>query len=295
MPATLSIEEVIDRHVAALTWRNLRPNTITQRRRILTRIAKQAAPLELLYLTADEVTMVLSARPLKPVSQRCYLAHLADFYAWCVQTGLRADDPTARIERPKTPRRLPRPIPDADLVRALDLAPNLQIRTVLMFAAYAGLRGCEIAAMRAEHLLLSGGEPVLIIADAKGGDEQTVALGPCLMELVEQLPDEGPLVPRADGKPGHRTSSSVGHLANNYLHSTGTAYTLHSLRHWFGTNLYASSAGDLLVTQKGLRHQWVSTTEGYVEISAAQVSAAILRLPAPAALASAAEARASAA
>lgn len=289
--AALSLEDVLERHVESLRWRNLRASTIEQRVRVLTRLARAADPWNLLELDGDQIRDLLGARqarPLHPASKRCYLAHLADFYRWCVQVGIRSDNAATSVERPRTPRRLPRPIADADLARALVLAPNLSIRATLMFAAYAGLRGCEIAAIAGDHLLMSQPEPVLLVAGAKGGDDQTVALAPCLLELAQQLPATGPVIPRGDGRPGHRTAGSLGHMANSYLHSIGIASTLHTLRHWFGTNLYVSSDGDLLATQKGLRHQWCSTTEGYVEISPAKVSAAIRRLPTPAALAQAA-------
>ena len=87
-------------------------------------------------------------------------------------------------------------------------------------------------------------------------------------------------MPRRDGQPGPVRPHLVSHLANNYLHDMGITHTLHTLRHWFGTNLHQAAGGDLRVTQEGMRHRSPVTTAGYAWVGASDVAAAVGRISA---------------
>ena len=80
-----------------------------------------------------------------------YMSQIKEFYRFLVATGYRPDDPSAGIPVPVTPRRLPRPIPEADLMRALECAPE-RIRLMIVLAAWCGLRCKELANLRREHI-----------------------------------------------------------------------------------------------------------------------------------------------
>ncbi len=67
------------------------------------------------------------------------------------------------------------------------------------------------------------------------------------------------------------TAASVSRKGNRFLHSLGIKATMHQLRHAFGTNVYQSSGGDLILTQGLLGHSSVATTQNY---AAADVSKA---------------------
>lgn len=277
LPGMGETHDLIARHQVHLVRRNLRPSTIYQRRRVVLRLDHQTAPRPILRLEPEEIAQALDARRIQPVTRAVELCHLRAFYDWAIDADLTATNPAAGVPRPRLPRRLPRPMPDLDKARAIERAPE-RIRPILILAAYAGLRAAEIAQLRTDHLV-PGSPPVLIIEVSKGGAPTTVPAHPRVVELLTSLPP-GWAVPRRDGLPGPVRPHLVSHLANGYLHDIGVAHTLHSLRHWFGTNLYRASAGDLRVTQEGMRHRSPVTTAGYTWVGASDVAAAVGLIPA---------------
>lgn len=53
---------------------------------------------------------------------------------------------------------------------------------------------------------------------------------------------------------------------------------LHRLRHWYGTTVQQLQ-GDLLVTQRALRHRQPTTTAGYARVTDPRVAEAVRSLP----------------
>jgi integrase len=188
-------------------------------------------------------------------------------------------DPTLRLHRPKLPRRLPRPMPDADVERALRFAPLPRVRPALYFAAYAGLRAIEIAQLRADDLHWS--DRYVFLRDQKGGGEGTVPLSAPLAEGLAtcQLPATGYLFPYLNGQPGHIPPHLLGGAVNRYLHDMGIAHTLHTLRHWYGTQVYRASNHDLRQTQELMRHRTPDTTALYTFVDPDERVSILDRLP----------------
>lgn len=265
-------------HLRDLRRANRCQSTIYQRRRVLARLARHAG-CHPIHATAEQVEAFLS-RPLSPESQACELAHLRQWYRWAVQRGHRGDEPTADIERPMIPRRLPRPIADADLALALEQAPD-RIRPWLYLAAYAGLRACEVAQLRADAVHPDASPPVIIIERSKGGGMSSVTMHPHLIEVLADcnLPRSGYLFRRGDGQPGPNAPHIISHLSNRYLRSLGLSDTFHSLRHWFGTNVYRSSGRDLRVAQESLRHRSPVSTAIYTFVDPGEQHNAVAGLP----------------
>lgn len=280
----LTTAELTDMHQGYLALRNMRPSTIYQRGRVLARLDRHLAPVGLLEADTEAVQRALLVRQLAPSTRAGELTHLASFYEWAMTAGLTTVDPTRTIPRPRLPRRLPRPMPDHHMVRAVTEAPNLRIRTIMMLAAYAGLRASEIAQARAEHLLLHQDPMLLVVEESKGGSPSTAVVPPVLAELLEQLPPRGYLVTRRDGGPGPNAGYTISHIANAYLHSIGIDHTLHTLRHWFGTWLYRASDHDLRATQEGMRHRSSASTVLYTWVSPGDVATAVAAMPTPAQL-----------
>jgi integrase len=59
------------------------------------------------------------------------------------------------------------------------------------------------------------------------------------------------------------------------------AVTFHQLRHFYGTETYAATGQDLLMTQRLMRHSSPSTTAGYAATADAVAAAAVARIPLP--------------
>lgn len=262
-------------HLEHLRARNLRPNYVDSRRRILRRL-DQFVEGNLLGATIDDLRQFLD-RELAPGSRATEIAHLRGFYRWALLEGLILADPTLRLERPKTPRPLPRPIASRDLAAVLGASSDL-IRPMLYLAAYAGLRACEIAPLRGEDLRLDDNPPLLIVVEGKGGVPGSVPISPVLETHLVRLPRRGWCFPRLDGAPGHLSRHRICQLCNGLMRGMGIDATLHMLRHWFVTEVYRTTR-DLRVAQKLARHASSSTTDGYTYIADRLGVDAVGRLP----------------
>lgn len=268
----------IDDHMRDMRRMNRCQSTIYQRRRVLTRLASSAG-CHPLHATVEQVEEYVY-RPLSPEARACELTHLRQFYQWAVKRGVRSDDPTVDLERPTLPRRLPRPISDDNLARALENAPD-RVRPWLYLAAYAGLRAGEVAQLRADALHVDAEPPVIVIERSKGGGMSSVSMHPHLIDVLAEcnLPRSGYLFRRFDGQPGPNAAHTISHVANRYLRSQGITDTFHSLRHWFGTNLYRQCGRDLRVAQEGLRHRSPVSTAIYTFVDPGEQANAVARLP----------------
>jgi integrase len=262
-------------HLDHCRLRNLRPGTIYQRGRALVRLRRALDGPELLDVDHEVMAGWYSALDLTPEARATELSHVRTFYRWALLEGLIESDPTLRLVRPRIPRRIPRPIGDDDLARALEGAPE-RVRPWLFLAAYSGLRACEIAGLRRRDVLDDADPPVIVVTDGKGGKQRVVPLAArVLAELrVSGLPPSGWLFSRADGKPGPLKPWSISGHANRSLRELGIPATLHQLRHHFGTSLYRSTH-DLRLTQEVMGHASPVTTAGYAAWSPTEAAVAV--------------------
>ncbi len=197
-------------------------------------------------------------------SRYAEISHLVQYYRWCVVHGHRADDPTLRLPKPKLPKLLPRPMSEANVEAAI-LGAERRVRLILVLAAYAGLRACEIAALHRTDIL-DGLEVPSLVAHGKGSKDRIVPMCDRVIEALREygVPQRGPLFPRLDGRAGAWTGPRVSMVANLYLHDQGIADTLHSLRHRAATG-WQRETGDLLVVATLLGHDNPATTMVYAQ------------------------------
>lgn len=229
----------------------------------------------LLDVDREDVQLWLDGRALAPRTRSVYLSALHCFYAWCVDEEMLTADPTVRIRRPLLPRTVPRPIADDDLCAAFRGAPP-RMRAWLCLAAYQGLRCKEIAGLRREDVLDRHRPPVLRVWHGKGGHQAILPLNPETLAALRcyGLPSRGYLF---TGRRGAMPPSSVSAMGNRYLHTVGIDATMHQLRHWFGTAVWAETK-DMRVTQEMMRHSHPGTTAGYSAFDPDLAQAAVERL-----------------
>lgn len=156
-----------------------------------------------------------------------------------------------------TPPR-PRPAPDAAYREALLRAPARET-LMLRMAAEMGLRRSEVACAHTRDLLddLVGWS---LVVHGKGDKERVVPVPGSLARAIQDQP-AGYLFP-GDWGPGHLSPAYVGKRIRDLLPDQ---WTMHTLRHRFGTRAYALKS-DLLLVQELLGHASPSTTRRYVEL-----------------------------
>lgn len=219
------------------------------------------------------------ARYPNPNTKVTYYRALRAWHGWLVRTGHRADDPTAKMNRPKIPRGTPHPVSTAGLERLLSLRLHARTRAMILLAAYEGLRVHEIAKVRAEDFCLDAEEPTLRVV-GKGGVEAVLPVHPLVDAVAVALPRRGWWFPSYTHPRSPVRSESVSMTITHAFQRAGVAGSAHSLRHWFATQALRNGA-DMLTVQQLLRHASPATTAIYAQVDARQMRAAVLRLPNP--------------
>ena len=279
--AGFGVPVVVAAHLEWMRQQGLAASTIDKRRRVLARVAVftggpcwDATAVQLAdwrgQLTAGDDAVAAD------------LSQVRSFFGWLRAEGLRDEDPSARLIRPRLARRLPRPIPEDQLLHALASA-GPRVRPWLVLAGWCGLRAKEIALLRRERVLETRRPPgILVAADAtKGRTERYVPMSDFVVaELVPVLPASGWVFRRHDGLPGPNTPSQVSKLSGEHLRSCGIAATLHQLRHRFGTAAYDVDH-DLRTVQELMGHATLATTALYTKVTSASAVATVQALPAP--------------
>jgi site-specific recombinase XerD len=256
--------------------RGLAARTMQERERTLNLLARFVDDTPLVALQREDIELFLDSRPISKRTRGTYLSHLHAFYAWCVDEAWITTDPTVRITRPRMPRVVPRPIGDDDLRLALRVAPP-RMRAWLCLAAYEGLRCKEIAGLCREDILDQRDPPLLRIWAGKGDHQAVLPLNPETASALRAfgLPSRGNVFRNRWGHPLAPKSVSV--MANRYLHELGLEATMHQLRHWFGTAVWALTK-DMRVTQEMMRHASPATTAGYAAFDWDSATGAIAQL-----------------
>lgn len=254
----------------------LAASTITTRALELRLFFDWLAPRSIMDATTADVELFLDGRRLGPKARYRAISNLHAFYKWARREGLTVDDPTERIDRPRLPVGVPRPISDDHLARAIADAGTVT-RAILCVAAFEGLRAKEIAGLRREDILDQLEEPMLLVSAPKGRRERTVPLHPAAWEALAAtgLPRSGYVFAYAPAKPW--PAWKVSHTANDHLAALQIPSSLHKLRHWYATRVYAASL-DLRLTQELLGHSSPTTTAIYTAYSKAKATEVVATL-----------------
>lgn len=182
---------------------------------------------------------------------------LKGFYAWAMREGLAEHSPVDGLPRVKPRRPNPRPVPETAYRFALQVADDRD-RLIVRLAGELGMRRSEVAQARREDVI----EDLLgwsLIVRGKGGKERTLPLKEDLARELLARPAGYFLPGKVDG---HLSPAYVAKRAKALLPE---GYTMHKLRHRFGSKAYAVS-GDLAAVQDLLGHESPATTRVYVRV-----------------------------
>jgi integrase/recombinase XerC len=215
------------------------------------------------------------------------LASIRTFFRFLVREGRCPADPTLGIPTPRTPKRLPHPLPVDDCVTLLEAGPTrpkqdetaekpLRDRALFELLYGAGLRVGEAASLDVRDVDLHRGD---VRVQGKGGVERVVPLPSEARAALSRYLDarrrpgllSEPLFrsvrPRREGRRRLGTRD-----IRRILRERGIAAGLrdrvhpHRLRHSYATHLLDMGA-DLREIQELLGHKSLSTTEKYTAVS----------------------------
>ncbi len=237
-------------------------------------VAAQEAQIHAYFAQRSGHAMTFGAR-----SQARLLSVLRQFYRVLLMEGQRKDDPCARLESPKMPRRLPKTLSEVEverLITAPDVSKSLGLRdrAMLELLYASGLRVSELVQLSLARVNIEHGMVQVI---GKGGRERLVPMGECAMDWVKRYVElarpelaEGAasdwLFITARGGP--MTRHNFWHLIKRYAQQAQivSALSPHTLRHAFATHLLEHGA-DLRAVQSLLGHADLSTTQIYTHVT----------------------------
>ena len=208
-------------------------------------------------------------------------AALRRFYGFLFDEGIRADDPSSSLPRPKLQRPLPR-ILDTSEVEAMFAAveekaasdePRALRNLALLELLYgSGLRATELVSL--PRRAVRQGQPFLVLR-GKGDKERLVPVSDRAAQAVQKwiphVPDASPWM-FPSGK-SHLSRVRLFQLVRSMAALAGIApdrVSPHVLRHAFATHLLAGGA-DLRVLQSLLGHADIATTQIYTHVDAARL------------------------
>ncbi|MBI2896089.1 MAG: site-specific tyrosine recombinase XerD [Deltaproteobacteria bacterium] len=212
-------------------------------------------------------------------SQARHLSALRGFFRHLVEERVLASDPCARIDRPRTRRRLPTVLTVTE-VRALLAAPDERTARGIREAAMiqlmyaAGLRVSELCSVQVGDLNLESG---FVSVLGKGGKRRVVPFHDVARARLERY--LGQVRPGLDPNGSRRalflthrrgpmTRQGFWKALSRLALCAGITKSLtpHGLRHSFATHLLEGGA-DLRVVQTMLGHADISTTQIYTHLS----------------------------
>lgn len=252
-----------DRIAAHLDWlRRVTESADTLKHRcdVLRRVDR-SLPVPLHEATAEQLDQWQAGLRISRSAVATYTSHVRGFFTWLQDSGRRDDNPAAKLPQPRIQQRLPRPIPERHLKLAFRVATG-DMTVWLALAGWCGLRAGEIARLRSDDVL-DEDDGMLLHVHGKGGRERVVPVPADVAPLVRRARRPGVLFRRPRGGPA--TSGYISQTAGTFLRGVGLPYTLHQLRHRFGTEFYRISK-DIRQTQELMGHSTPATTSLYVAV-----------------------------
>jgi integrase/recombinase XerD len=219
------------------------------------------------------------------LARRC--SALRQFYGFLVDEGLRPDDPSGSLPKPRTRRPLPRLLSHEEVERFLTTAEAeaasersdaVRLLTLLELLYGSGLRATELVSL---PLAAVPRDAPLLHVTGKGGQQRMVPVsGRARAVLSRWL-----AVRRGSSKFLFPSSGESGHLTRVRLFQLLRALAVraeidptrvspHVLRHAFATHLLEGGA-DLRVLQMLLGHADIATTQIYTHVDSARLVALV--------------------
>lgn len=273
MSVEAALAEQLDAWRAWQEAQGLSERTIADRASLVARYAR-ATGEDPLAFTARGITRYIGRPGLAPRTRWVYRQHLAAYSGFLMRSHLRDDDPLVDVPEVRKPQGTPRPIEPHELADVLSRVTG-DARTMVLLAAYAGLRVHEIAKVRGRDVDRRAGT---LTVEGKGGKIAVLPAHPVILDAAADYPDRDYWFPARDGGPIER--QQVSRTIRRALAAAGVEATPHQLRHTFGTALLDAGV-DIRVVQELMRHSSLQSTQIYTRVSAVQRTAAIDRLAVP--------------
>jgi integrase/recombinase XerD len=254
-------------------------HTLAAYRNDLERAAEAVRPLS--TASTDDLARLGSRwAELSPATVARRSAALRRFFGFLVDDGLRGDDPSAALPRPRFERPLPRILEETEIGRMFEAAEDraasgegnaLRNLALLELLYGSGLRASELVSL--SRGAVRSGQPFMVIL-GKGSKERLVPISSRAEAAVKawlgHAPDGPWLFP---GGKKHLSRVRLFQIVRQMAAAAGISpdrVSPHVLRHAFATHLLSGGA-DLRVLQSLLGHADIATTQIYTHVDSARL------------------------
>jgi len=210
------------------------------------------------------------------------LSGLKNFLSWMDKQGIAHNAAIRTVRTPKQPKKLPRPLQEAQALRLIGETEGDDWVALRDKALFTMLYGCGLRINEALSLnIVDLPREGFLRVTGKGNKERQVPVLPMVETVLQTYrdacpyPEEGMRPLFVGEKNGKRLNQGVAQKAmrdvRRQLNLPETA-TPHALRHSFATHLLQNGA-NLREIQELLGHASLSTTQRYTEINAEEMIA----------------------
>jgi len=239
-------------------------------------LRREPRPRDVDHLLIRAFLARLHRAGLKKSSAARKLAGLRTFFRYLCREGVLERNPARSLLSPRTERRIPAHLDEAEVSALLefeaDTAWRTRARAILELLYATGMRCSELVGLDLLELDL---DARLVRVVGKGRKERIVPFGRSAHQaLIAYLPVREKARPRCEAvflnaRGGRLTDRSVRLIVARRLSETAVARRIspHALRHSFATHLLERGA-DLRSIQELLGHTSLSTTQRYTHVNA---------------------------
>jgi site-specific recombinase XerD len=221
-------------------------------------------------------------QPMRPGSIVTVTRPVRAYFAWAVQTGLAAADPTLDTPPPRVRATEPKALSREQVARLLSAAPDHQWRAMIVLIVCLGLRTGDVAAMQIQHWRRAESE--LLLPASKGAEEWLVATNGEADEALAAWVDHGlggatmgPMWP-SSRRPGNYSRSWIGANIKRIGRRAGVDLHAHMLRHTTATEMERAGVTPA-VGMRIMRHRSMSSYQVYSRASLAETRAVLAERP----------------
>ncbi len=209
-------------------------------------------------VTPDQIISWAGRQEWKIETRRSFRSSAQQFYRWAVDAERTETNPALKLPKIRPADPVARPTPEPVYVEGLARAQPRE-RMMLRLAAECGMRRGEVSRVHSDDLVQDIDGEWSLIVHGKGGRDRTIPLPGLLAAELRELPPGWAFV-GADNRP--LSAAWIGKLVTRVLPGK---WTMHTLRHRFGTMAYSIDR-DILAVQELLGHASPVTTRRYVRV-----------------------------
>jgi integrase/recombinase XerD len=270
----LNTDEILEYWANTMRAQHCTERTIRERMIFMRSVLWRTSSTDLLTIGKPALIAFLGRDGLTGRTKQNYRSALHTFFTWLQDEELRADNPAAKLPRPRVEPSEANPVTTAQLQLALDSGVRRRTRMMMLLYSYEGLRASEIAAVHGSNV--DWERRRLLTIEGKGRKEVWRPITSIVWDAAQDFPRDDYWFP---GQRGHVRGKSISSTLSAAFSRAGLdGHTGHDMRAWHATELIEAGV-DAKTVQYSMRHGDMQSLDKYVRPSDRLILEAREQLP----------------